>query len=132
MRGETDLGAIASVNDARSHLTVLVWNYHDVAGGYEDRREVRLELAGLPKFAQPARAVEYSIDERSGNAYTAWLAMGSPQSPTQEQIARLHAAAKMRAVSRELDSSSAGALRLKLVMPRQSVKLIEIALQPKP
>ncbi len=130
VRGEPDLGAIASVDEAKSRLTILVWNYHDVAGGYDDEREVQLTVAGLPKTAHGTRAVEYSIDERSGNAYTAWLAMGSPQSPTKDQIAALHAAAKMNAVPRELEKSPAGDLRLNLVMPRQSVKLIEIGLAP--
>ncbi len=130
VRGEPDLGAIASVDDAKSRLTILVWNYHDVAGGYDDRREVQLTVAGLPKSAHGTRAVEYSIDERSGNAYTAWLAMGSPQSPTKGQVAALHSAAKMNAAPRELEKSSAGDLRLNLVMRRQSVKLIEIGLAP--
>jgi xylan 1,4-beta-xylosidase len=131
VRGEPDLGAVASIDEANSKLTVLLWNYHDVAGGYDDRREVALTLTGLPGTARQARAVEYSIDEHSGNAYTTWLAMGSPQSPTAEQIAKLHAAAKMRAVARDLSRTSAGEARLQLVLPRQSVKLIEIGFASK-
>ena len=128
VRGEPDIGAIASLDDAKSRLTVLLWNYHDVAGGYEDRRTVQLTLTGLPRSARRARAAEYSIDETSGNAYTAWLAMGSPQPPTAAQIAQLHAASKMRAVSRDLVRKSAGNAELAVVLPRQSVKLIEIVL----
>jgi xylan 1,4-beta-xylosidase len=128
VRGEPDLGAVATVDEARSRLTILLWNYHDVAGGYADRRVVRLKLAGVRGAGRGARAVEYSIDERSGNAYTAWLAMGSPQSPTADQIAKLHAASRMRASSRMLTWKSADEAELRLVMPRQSVKLIEIDL----
>jgi xylan 1,4-beta-xylosidase len=128
VRGETDLGAIATLDDAKSRLTVLLWNYHDVGGGYDERRDVRLALAGLPGSARRGRAVEYSIDEHSGNAYTAWLAMGSPQPPSAEQVAKLHAAARMRAAPRELTATSAGKAELRLVMPRHSVKLIEIDL----
>jgi beta-xylosidase len=106
---------------------VLLWNYHDVAGGYDDRREVQLTIDGLPR-AVGKHAVEYSIDEHSGNAYTAWLAMGSTQTPTAEQIAQLHAAAKMRPVPRDITRSARGPARLRLVLPRQSVKLIEIPL----
>ena len=127
VRGEPDLGVIASVDAAKTRLTILLWNYHDVAGGYEDRRTVQLILAGLPDSARRARAVEYSIDEHSGNAYTAWLAMGSPQPPSAAQIAALNAVAKMRAQPREL-RTSAGKTQLELVLPRQSVKLIEIDL----
>jgi xylan 1,4-beta-xylosidase len=131
VRGEPDIGAIASLDDAKSRLTVLLWNYHDVAGGYEDRRDVQLTLTGLPRSAKRARAVEYSIDETSGNSYSAWLAMGSPQPPTAEQVAKLQAASKMGAVARDLVRTSSGNAQLTVVLPRQSVKLIEIELGPK-
>jgi xylan 1,4-beta-xylosidase len=128
VRGESDLGAIATMGPAASRLNVLLWNYHDVAGGYDERRDVQLIIKGLAHAGRGARVVEYSIDENSGNAYTAWLAMGSPQSPTTRQIADLHAAARMRAVGRELNRTSAGEARLELVMPRQSVKLVVVDL----
>ena len=131
VRGEPDIGAIASVDAAKSRLTVLLWNYHDVAGGSDDQRSVQLTLAGLPRTAKRARATEYSIDETSGNAYTAWLAMGSPQLPTAGQIAQLHAASKMRAVARDLTRANGNA-EVTVVLPRQSVKLIEIELVRKP
>ena len=60
VRGEPDLGAVASVDDARSRLTILAWNYHDVAGGYEDRRDVQLTLVGLPAL-QPSRRAPSNI-----------------------------------------------------------------------
>ncbi len=131
VRGEPDVGVIASTDEARARLTILLWNYHDVAGGYDDRRDIQLTLAGLPGAGKGASAVEHTIDETSGNAYTAWLAMGSPQAPTAGQIARLHAAAKMGAVSRVLRKSSAGNSTLSVTLPRQSVKLLEIVLDPK-
>jgi xylan 1,4-beta-xylosidase len=129
VRAEPDLGAIASVDAARTRLTILLWNYHDVAGGYDDRREVQLTVMGLGKPAR-GRAAEYSIDENSGNAYTAWLAMKSPQPPSAEQIAKLHAAAMMRPVPRDITRTSAGQAKLRVVLPRHSVKLIEIDLAP--
>jgi xylan 1,4-beta-xylosidase len=128
VRGEPDLGVVASIDEARSRLTIVMWNYHDVAGGYDVRRDVDLRLTGLPGGGDGAHAVEFTIDEVSGNAYTAWLAMGSPQPPTADQIARLHAAAKMPAVRRELTATPAGNAQLKVTLPRQSVKLIEIVL----
>jgi xylan 1,4-beta-xylosidase len=132
VRGEPDLGAVASVDDAKSRITVLLWNYHDVADGYDDRRYVQLMLTGLPATANRARATEYSIDETSGNAYTAWLAMGSPQSPTAGQVARLHAASRMRAIGHDLKWTSAGKAELQVALPRQSVKLVEIDLARQP
>ena len=88
----------------------------------------QLTIDGLPRGALGKRAVEYSIDEHSGNAYTAWLAMGSTQTPSAEQIAQLHAAAKMRPVPRDITRTRRGQAQLRLVLPRQSVKLIEIPL----
>jgi xylan 1,4-beta-xylosidase len=126
VRGEPDIGAVASLDDAKSRLTVLLWNYHDVAGGHEDRRSVQLTLTGLPKSAKRARTAEYSIDDVSGNSYTAWLAMGSPQAPTAAQIAKLHAASRMHAVARDPVRTAAGGAKLEVVLPRHSVKMIEI------
>ena len=85
-------------------------------------------IDGLARHQGIGRAVEYSIDEHSGNAYTAWLDMGSPQSPSVEQVAKLHEAEKMRPVPRRVQTTPGGGVQLDLVMPRQSVKLIEIAL----
>jgi xylan 1,4-beta-xylosidase len=131
VRGEPDLGVVASIDEARARLTILLWNYHDVAGGYDDRRDIQLTLAGLPGAGKGARAVEYAIDEVSGNAYTAWLAMRSPQTPTAGQIAKLHAAAKVSEVPHSLTANAGGNAQLKVTLPRQSVKLIEIALAAK-
>src|SRR5688572_5005621 len=102
VRVEPDVGVVASTDAARTRMTILLWNYHDVAGGYDDVRNVQLTLAGLPANSRGAKAVEYAIDENSGNAYSAWLAMGSPQPPSAGQIAKLKDAAKMRGVARAL------------------------------
>ncbi len=126
VRHEPDVGAVASAGNDR--VTVLLWNYHDVAGGYEDQRQVNLRLKGLPVSADGATVREYTIDENSGNAYTAWLTMGSPQSPTAAQIAALHAAAEMKAVTGDLVVDANGTTGIQVTLPRQSVKLIEVAL----
>jgi xylan 1,4-beta-xylosidase len=128
VRGEPDLGAVAAIDAARARLVILLWNYHDVAGGYEDRRTLQLTIDGLPRGQRVGRAVEYSIDEHSGNAYTAWLAMGSPQAPSAGQVAKLHEAEKIRPTTRRVQKTSNGGVRMEVVMPRQSVKLIELAL----
>jgi xylan 1,4-beta-xylosidase len=132
VRGAPDLGAVASLDEARGRLTILLWSYHDVAGGYDDRRAVEVRLLGLPDVRADTRWIERAIDETSGNAYTAWLAMGSPQPPAASQIARLHAAAEMKPARRHLVVGRDRAARLTVTLPRHSVKLIELDLPPAP
>jgi xylan 1,4-beta-xylosidase len=129
VRGEPDIGAVATIDDARERLAILLWNYHDVAGYPAQGRAVQLSISGLGGAAG-ALAIERSIDEKSGNAYTAWQQMGSPQEPTAAQVALLHAAATMRPVTREVRHTSSGDIRLQIELTSQSVKLIEIPLRP--
>jgi xylan 1,4-beta-xylosidase len=130
VRGEPDLGAVAAIDDARTRLAILLWNYHDVAGGYGDRRVLELRIRGLPGLAPGSQWLERTIDETSGNAYTAWLAMGSPQPPSADAIAELHAAAEMKVARHHLAVAPDGTARLAVSLPRQSVKLVEIVLRP--
>jgi xylan 1,4-beta-xylosidase len=132
VRGEPDLGVVASIDEARQRLTILLWSYHDVAGGHDDRRDVELRIEGLPDSAPGARWLEHTIDEASGNAYTAWLAMGSPQPPTADQVAALHAAAEMKTAPLLPTTVADGTARLVVSLPRHSVKLVEIVLRPGP
>lgn len=126
VRGDSDVGAVASRDGNR--LTLLLWNYHDVAGGYEQVRDVELTVTGLPPGLSGAQRIEHSIDEVNGNAYTAWLAMGSPQTPTADQIDALNFAAEMRPVKHAFTTDAGGTARIKVSLPRQSVKLIEVVL----
>lgn len=128
VRGEPDLGVVASRDAER--LTILLWNYHDVAGGYDDRREVELQVRGLPSLPPGATVVEHAIDQSAGNAYTAWLALGSPADPTAVQVAALHAAAEMPREVRPLAVNADGGAKLSVSLPRQSVKLLEIRFRP--
>ena len=58
VRHEPDVGAEASIDANR--VTILLWNYHDVSGGYDDRREVELLLKGLPNVPAGATVVAVS------------------------------------------------------------------------
>jgi len=129
VRGEPDLGTLASVDGEGKRLTILLWSYHDVAGSYDDRRVVELGLNGLPRPGPGAHWLETTVDEHGGNSYSAWLAMGSPQPPSPEQIAELHAAAEMPARRHDLVVDARGTARLDVTLPRQSVKLIEVLLR---
>jgi xylan 1,4-beta-xylosidase len=90
---------------------------------------VELRLTGVPPSDPGAYRLEYTIDHHSGNAYTAWLGMGSPQPPSAEQIVALQAAAEMPVERREFTTDGNGSARLAVSLARQSVKLIEIVLR---
>lgn len=123
VRDAPDVDAMA----ARSGhgLTVLVWNYHDddVAA---PEAAVNVEIEGLPTSAHEVLVHHYRIDREHSNAYTAWKDLGSPQSPTPEQYAKLKAAGQLQL----LESPrwiAGGNVNLKFTLPRQAVSLLELS-----
>ena len=130
VRGEGDLGLVATLDASGTRLAILLWHYHDVAGGYDDQREIQLRLENLPGAGASRRVTwtTHAIDEYAGNAVTAWRALGSPQPPDADQIATLHAAAAMPVTRGEIEIPDDGSAQLLVTLPRQSVKLIEVAL----
>jgi xylan 1,4-beta-xylosidase len=122
-----DVGAVAT-RDA-SRITVLLWNYHDVAGLVTEPAEVTVQLDGLATGREVVRAVrQYTIDEKSGNSYTQWLALGAPASPTPEQVRVIKAAAEMTPQARDWQATVAGGAQLPVTLPPQSVVLLEVEL----
>jgi xylan 1,4-beta-xylosidase len=86
VRGDPDVDALAT--RAGHEAAVLLWNYHDVdvvAGA----TPVTLHLRGFPATLKRVLLTQYRIDDTHSNAYTAWLAMGSPQQPSATQYAEL-------------------------------------------
>jgi xylan 1,4-beta-xylosidase len=117
--GEPDINAIA-VRKARE-VDVLVWNYHDddVAATPE---QIELAVSGI---ATPrASVLQYRMDGNHSNSYTAWLAMGSPQHPSPEQVEQLREAGALRPhQSKQLNTDRASLLRFSTFLPRQGVLL---------
>jgi len=120
-----DVSALASLDAARRQLAVLVWHYHDddLPGATAD---IALTLTGLPAEATAPRVAHYRVDATHSNAYTLWLALGSPVAPTRSQYAQLEAAAQLG----QLDATPAtvttdhGAATLNFPLPRQAVSLL--------
>jgi len=123
VRDAPDVDAMA----ARSGhgLTVLVWNYQDddVAA---PEAAVNVEIEGLPPSVHEVLVHHYRIDREHSNAYTSWKDLGSPQSPTPEQYAKLKAAGQLQL----LESPrwiAGGNVNLKFTLPRQAVSLLELS-----
>ena len=122
VREKADVSALASREGKR--VAVMVWHYHDddVAG---PEARVSLRLSGLG--AGSLGVTEYRIDETHSNAYTVWKAMGSPQSPTDEQLKTLERAGglqKMPARPRLKVENGEAAVTSNL--PRQAVSLFVV------
>jgi xylan 1,4-beta-xylosidase len=126
VRGDKpDVSALASRDERR--ITVICWNYHDddVPGPTAD---IDLQLSGLPADVQTAKLTEWRIDDVHSNAYTAWKKLGSPETPSAEQLSEMETAAKLAQVAGPADTAiTGGAAHVTLHLPRQAVSLVELA-----
>lgn len=122
---QTDIGALAS-KDKKS-AAVMVWNYHDAdeAGMAE---LVNVQLTGLP--SKNVTLTHYRIDNEHSNSYEVWKKMGSPQSPSVEQIKELESAGKLAILekARKMNVKS-GSVKVNMTLPRQGVSLLYVALE---
>ncbi len=122
VREKPDVSALAARSGNR--ITVFAWHYHDddITG---PEANITVNLKGTP--AGSPKITRKLIDENHSNSYTAWLAMGSPQSPTADQIRELEEASQLATVpATKLVSPAAGDLDLTFNLARQGVTLLEL------
>jgi xylan 1,4-beta-xylosidase len=126
-------GPTLASRKANGGSAILLWNLADVpqASGIPGASSER-KVTGLAKRyrvtlrgAKPGRAVKVSyVDQHRGSPYPTWRALGSPQYPTKDQLAKIRAAAELGPPEvRKL--GPAGDLVLDL--PPEGVALIELA-----
>jgi xylan 1,4-beta-xylosidase len=119
-----DVDAIATKADRET--AVMLWNYHDddlPAAG----TEVQVTIAGIPLGIKKVLLEHYRIDDTHSNSYSVWKAMGSPQTPTPEQYARLKEAGQLELLSSPqwLDVSN-GRVTIGIDLPRQATSLMRL------
>ena len=119
-RSYSDINGMAckDVNQA----TLMLWNYHDddVKSGSE---KVSVQLKGLPN--QQVLLQHYRIDSSHSNSYEVWKNMGSPASPSAEQISQLEKAGQLQLIgSPEWIKPRNGQATISMFLPRQAVSLI--------
>ena len=122
VRGDADVSAIASRDEADGSIQVLLWHYHDddVAG---PAAEVALRLTGVKP--ETTRVTQYRIDEAHSNAYALWRRMGSPPAPNREQYDQLKRAGQLAKVEEPTELHAAdGAASIRVTLPRQAVALL--------
>lgn len=126
----SDVGVLATRSDS-GRVDILLWHYRDddVAG---PTAHVHLVLTGFSQRIE-YRARAWRIDRQNGNPYSSWQAMGSPTSPTKQQIEQLIHAARLSSRSARIEpqGGDGGGFSMDRLLPLQSVELIELrALKP--
>jgi xylan 1,4-beta-xylosidase len=124
VRQAPDVDAFAT--KVAHQAAVMVWNYHDddLAAA---AAHVRVTIAGIPAGVKHVLLEHYRIDDTHSNAYTVWKAMGSPQSPTAEQYARLREAGQLELLaSPQWIDAYGGKVTVEMELPRQATSLLRL------
>jgi xylan 1,4-beta-xylosidase len=124
VRDRPDVGVLAT-RGQQGRVDVLLWHYQDddVPGPSAD---VHVVLTGLaPGLEREAHV--WRVDRDSGNAFAEWLRMGSPASPSKQQIDQLISASHVTKRALQLaPRAHDGSVSLDRQLPLHSVELIEL------
>ena len=119
---EPDINAIAAKDDHSA--TVMVWNYHDNNDLTIAPSPVTIKIKGM----QNGKVLlhHYRIDQQFSNSYEAWKKMGSPKTPSAQQIKELEAAGQLQLyTSPEWVNIKNGEAVINMQLPRQGVSLLK-------
>jgi len=125
VRQDADIDAMATRNG--QDVQVLVWNYHDDLVAAPDST-VHLIVQLPDGFTSSARVTHLRVDEAHGDAYTLWVAQGSPQTPTAAQLTSMQQAMEPALLepARQVAVTS-GAASLDFPLPRFGISLITLS-----
>ena len=129
VRGKPDIGVIATRNEKRNEVEVLMWNYHD-----DDlpaaATPIDLVIDGLPAKRQRGMVEHFRVDSSHSNAFTEWKEMGSPQAPTPAQYELLQSAGQLQLLTSPAWMLIAqGTIHLQFALPRQGLALVRVSWQ---
>jgi xylan 1,4-beta-xylosidase len=124
VRAQPDIDAFAT--KSTHEAAVMLWNYHD-----EDlpvaASQVTVKISGIPAGVTKVLLEHFRIDDTHSNAYTVWLAMGSPQNPTPDQYAQLKSAGQLQTLtSPEWLDVTSGAITVTTTLPREATSLLHL------
>ena len=118
----SDIAGIAAINESEA-IQVFLSSHHD-DWDVKGTTEVSVRLTGLP--VDQSYGVAYSlVADGHSNAYSAWLQMGQPQSPTEVQLQELQQAAKLKTERLSTVQSVNGECEVKVTLPVHSVCLLQ-------
>lgn len=108
-------------------MAVMIWNYHDDALPKPDA-QISFNISNAFPGCKQAKLTHYRIDQSHTNAYSTWLAMGSPQDPTNQQYESLQAAGMLQMLNQpttiKMEDGSAG-IEFELPIHATSLLMIE-------
>jgi xylan 1,4-beta-xylosidase len=125
VRGSPDVTGIATRKE--HEIEVLVWNYHDddipVAAAM-----IGLTISGLPVDIKRGLLEEFRVDSDYSNAFSAWRAMGSPESLSAQQSRELENQGQLQVLTSPVWVDIAkGEFKTKFTLPRQSFSLLRLS-----
>ena len=86
---------------------------------------IAVSIDGLPTSS--VTLTQYRIDDEHSNSSEVWKKMGSPQSPTAEQISTLEKAGQLQTIGKpEKLKVTASKLSLNISLPQQGVSLLKL------
>jgi xylan 1,4-beta-xylosidase len=122
VRETPDINAVATRDE--SGVSILVWHYHDDDAPGETAN-VSLTVHEWP--TPSARLMHHRMDADHSNAFAEWQRMGSPETVSGEDYARLEASGKLTTLNPEsIVRCEAGTVSLTFSLPRQGVSLIQL------
>jgi xylan 1,4-beta-xylosidase len=125
VRQSEDIDAFATTNSHEA--AVMVWNYFDDDVPAAPAM-VRVNISGLPAGVHRVRLTHYRIDDTHSNAWTEWKAMGKPEKPTPEQVAKLQAAGQLSLLAPGgWVKVKSGEAKISMALPRQAVSLLRVS-----
>jgi xylan 1,4-beta-xylosidase len=118
-----EIDALASRSSSGT-VAVLVWRHtDDQYQRDESDADVTVQVAGLDAGAYTLS--HFRIDADHSNSHTAWVAQGSPQLPTDEQVAAIKARQGLEELepARQVEASGSS-LELAVTLPLPAVSLL--------
>ena len=116
---------VLASRDSDGRIVTALWRHTDDQYRTADApTPVALTVRGLEAVAY--RLTHHRIDAEHSNSHTVWESLGSPQVPSDEQLAQIHAREGLEELTAAVDvtASAEGTLELTLELPLPSVSLL--------
>lgn len=122
VRGAADVDGMAVKDGDR--VMALIWNYHDDLAPSLPA-SITLNVSVPATFPAQVKVTHYRMDSTHSNAYSAWLKMGGPQTPTAAQTAQLQAAMALETLTPPgMSANVNGKVTLAFTLPRHGISLV--------